>query len=168
MSEPSEKETGEDVSRGPAAVMLLFSSWLAMPTLWFAWHHDRYSRGGLWAFGLWLMVLGYLLYRGRGEKSPTTSWWVLGAVACCSLGGIFSVNLFYHWGLAFSCVAFFQPYRRAIIYLPLAVAWMPATGWLASRAMAGGFLGWERPLTVLVMLGFVFLVGRGLGAKKAA
>lgn len=153
MIDSGEEEKIEDVSYGPAAIMLAFSGWLAVPTLWFAWNHDRYSRGGMWAFGIWLLALIFLWYRGRAVRKPSTVLWLMGAVLCCSLGGIFSVNLLYHGGFCMACLALLQPYVRSIFFVFLALTWMPATGWLVSRVMAGGFVGWERPLTVLLLCG---------------
>lgn len=167
MTDSDVEKSIEDVSRGPAVIMFLFSAWLALPSLWDAWNHDRYSRGGMWAFVIWLTTLLFLFYRGRGEKIMTSVFWLISAVLCCSLGGIFAVNLFYHMGLTLACVALFLPYLRSLCFLPIALTWMPATGWLVSRVMAGGLVGWERPLTVLVLCGvMVFGLTRNLKLKR--
>jgi hypothetical protein len=68
-------------------------------------------------------------------------------------------------GLAFSCVALMHPYRNGLIFLAGALVWMPATGWLVSRVMAGGFMGWERPLAALCVIG-CYLGWLALAAMK--
>lgn len=146
-----------NASRGPAVLMLLFSAYLSLPTLIDAWQNDRYSRGGMAAFGLWLLGLAFVSYRSRLSTHRPSVVWLLGAMACCALGGMFSVNLLYHAGFALACMAWLLPYYFGVLIFLGTLAWLPATGWFVSRVMAGGFVGWERPVMVLVVMGISLL-----------
>ena len=98
------------------------------------WIWTPYDRFGWLAFAIWLLPIVW----PPGDSARVPRAWMritllAGAVAALLAGSVADVNAFYHAGLAAVLASF---YRRpgVLIWLAGALSWLPASGWLATRA----------------------------------
>ena len=100
------------------------------------WFANPFDRWGWIAFALWILPIGFYAQRsglpraGSGRLRP---WLLGGGVGMIFLGDAGSLNALKYLGLALILTGYSAAHGR-MLWAVTAVAWMPALGWLASRA----------------------------------
>lgn len=121
-----------------------------MPTLFKAWRHSPFDRFGWLAFLLWLVPLIIPFCCGNTPRQipepresvlpPTCALsWI--ALIIAVLAVIVDVNAMRYVALALALGAWMPRHWLTIVWLVLAIAWMPALGWLGASLKATGLNG---------------------------
>lgn len=117
---------------GSLAVAAGFYGSAGLPSIW---QDSPYDRWGGWAALIWAAGVLYLLVSKGWNPHP---FWCGAGMGFMALGFMADISLGVHAGLAFCSAGLprISPLRRAVLVVG-ALAWMPASGWLAS--------GWVSP-----------------------
>jgi hypothetical protein len=145
----------------PALFLATLATALAGPSLWEAWRHDPYARGGDFAFAAWLLSLGLAYHQSPHKQAPRPGAWIALAALCCVFGTLTSTRAFHHLALAISLAAATPAKRLLWLLLPAALTWLPASSQILSRVLSGGLCGWERPAAALVLAALPLSLRRG-------
>jgi len=145
----------------PLAVFTL-AAVRAVPGLVEGWQTDVYARGGLVAFVIWVVPAVYRVARPSTGRGTGFLWMLLALLAGVAGAGT-SMRVLDNISLACAVAAIARPRDLQLLWAPLCVSWMIASGWFISRLKGGGLTGWERPaLAALGTLMFFLLDGRRL------
>jgi exosortase/archaeosortase family protein len=113
--------------------LLAYAGWCASGLV-ATWIWTPFDRLGWLAFAVWLLPLVAPARDAVGRMPP---WTRIGALAvglgALLAGNVADVNFFYHVGLA-AILTSFNRRRGYLLWAMGAVAWLPASGWFASRA----------------------------------
>ncbi len=94
-----------------------------------AWQHSPFDHWDGPAWIVWMIPVGISLY---AKKEVRIAW--LGTALALTLGGaLLDLNLLKHLAFAIACAGLTAPRSTFWIWLPAAVTWMPALGWLFSK-----------------------------------
>jgi len=123
--------------------VLCFCAWQAAD-LAIAWRHSPFDAVGWVALVIWLIPsLASRLWWCRGNalprRRPLLAWLALGA---CLAGIVTDMHFLKHCSFALACAAITPAFPGFCLWFILALAWMPALGWL---------LGGVRPLGVVLV-----------------
>lgn len=108
-----------------------------------AWRSSPFDRHGYMVLALWFLPVIVALASPGKRAVPvagrTVSLTYSGAaLVMVMLGSVTSLNVLQHAALALAAAAFLPPSGWRTAWLVLAVAWMPALGWVAAGAGVGG------------------------------
>ena len=146
----------------PALFLAALAAFLAFPSLWEAWRHDPYARGGDAAFAFWLGSLALAYRQSPDKQTPRAFGWIALAALCCVFGTLTSTRAFHHLAMAISLTAAIPGRRILWLLLPAALTWLPASSHLVSRLLSGGLCGWERPAAAFVLALLPLALRRGI------
>ena len=111
-----------------------FCAWRSADLL-HAWHQSPYDRLGWLALLLWCLpalpgLTGPRWARPGPEPLAYLPWV---AVALAMLGVVTSLNFLTYWALACAVVSLHRTGRHDLVWLGLAIGWMPVLGWVGTR-----------------------------------
>lgn len=146
--------TGWRALLSPTGGVVVLCAWQALPPLVNAWRHSPFDRLGWIAFLLWLIPVGAVFLRprsaglrtgedaaapaslpGRRPALRVLSWIALIIVV---LAVVVDMNALRYVALALALGAWMPRRAWAWVWLVLALAWMPALGWLGAGLKASG------------------------------
>ena len=145
--------------------VLAFCAWQSS-NLVTGWRHSPFDRLEWLALGIWLAptlasVGGFLAAGPAGKRGIWLAWL---ALAACLAGILTDMHFLKHGALALACAAVTPPFRFDIAWLALAVAWMPALGWIVRGVPASGVVGIRLALASLAAL--IALAGVRSGFRR--
>ncbi len=106
----------------------LYAGWNAR-SLFDAWQHSPFDHWDVVAWMIWI-IPPILSLRGTQEVRLT---WIITALVLTFAGALLDLNLLRHLGFAVACAGLTAPCRGFWLWLPMALTWMPAFGWLLSK-----------------------------------
>lgn len=121
-----------------ALVIALCCAWSA--DLFGAWRDSPLDRFGWLPLLIWIAPLIQLAVnrdprlRLDARRTPL----LVAAVACGSLGSLTSLNVLQHMGLILACSAWLGWSWSTFVWAASGIGWVPAFGWVAAKAGAGG------------------------------
>ena len=145
--------------------VLAFCAWQSS-NLVTGWRYSPFDRLEWLALGIWMAptlasAAGFLPAGPAGKRGVYLAW--LALVAC--LAGILTdMHFLKHGALALACAAVTTPSRFEIAWIALAVAWMPALGWIVRGVPASGVVGIRLALASLAAL--IALAGVRSGFRR--
>ena len=115
----------------PAWVILIYS-FINSSELFNSWFTTSYERYTVLFFSIWLIPIVYIMISKKTFLLLNQSMiWV--ALLFSLLGSLGEMNTFRYIGLAFALAAFVPYGWHLYLWIPAALAWMPAIGWLATH-----------------------------------
>ncbi len=113
---------------GLELAVLMFCAWQAADLIT-AWRHSPFDRLGWLSFAVWLLPIGFGLF--RGTTLPTGSLpLTAAALVVCLVGRVLDMHLIICGALALAGAALAPAGPRRFLWLIGALCWMPVTGWL--------------------------------------
>jgi hypothetical protein len=113
--------------------ILAFCAWLSRDLL-NAWQHSPHDKFGWLALLIWLLPLGWRLW--RKENLAASVWFLGAAIITGAVGELSEFHFLGHAALAFSLAAWLPLSPWLAVWLATALSWMPVLGW-----ELGGFSG---------------------------
>lgn len=119
-----------------------------------AWAHSPFDRYGWLALALWLApvfaaAFGFRAALPASRRSFHLAWL---ALFTCLTGVLTEMHFLQHAALALAGVAVTPRFRLDNLWLALALAWMPALGWLLGGLPVSGVAAIRLALTAVAAL----------------
>ena len=133
--------------------VLAFCVWQAADLLT-AWRNSPFDHLGWLALGFWLVptLVSAWRFRARLPKTRRSVYFAWLGLAVCLAGILTDMHFLKHGALALACAAITPQVRFGSLWLVLALAWMPALGWLLAGLPAFGVAGIRLTLAALAAL----------------
>jgi len=131
------------------AAILCVATASNLPAIWRA---DVFARGASVLFFLWLLPLGWVVFREvRQHQWRPDFLWLIGALLLSATGVLGSLNVARHAALGLALGGLASRSWPKGFWLVGMLAWLPATGWLA-RDISGNGLPLRCALLALGMV----------------